>query len=620
MNRNVPFLLLIVVGLTVAVAPAAAVEDPRFETYVPEPTLVPGDTTQVSVQLMNDAEDVEDTVETAANVKAEMRSGSTPFSVKSGTKLLGTMPDGQPVTTGFTIEVPTDIEPGTYHIPIEVTYEFDGDESETSTVHATVRIEDRAYFQVISTDGAVPSGGSGSVAVTMKNVGTQAAKNATITTRSGSPAIVIGQSGTATTFVDRWEPGDTRTIEFDAQATSEAGAGSATLTTSVSFVKPNGNDVQSFPMDSGLTLLEAQSFTFEDVESSLRVGEKGTVTATVRNEGPRPVSNVVVGLGQLAPTVTPQETEFGLGHLEVGESATVRFPLSIAATAEPSTRRLPFTVTYKNDIGDLQRTDVRYVSAEVAPERDRFSFTQVQSDLAVGEEGALQMTVTNNGQAVDDVVVTLLPTGQNIHPQETQFAVGTMAEGASTDVTFPIEVSENAESVPRQLSFQVSYEDSDGDDVETAPANLIVGIGERADRFTVEPVDSTMSIGGSGELEVAVTNAGDEPVENVNAKIFADDPLSANDDEAYIDVLGPGETQTITFSIAVSGGALAKAYPLSMDFQYDENGETKLSKTYQVPVTATEQEGSDLPVEVLVGAAIVVLVAAGALLWYRTRR
>ena len=620
MKRTIPILLLVVVGLTVAATPVTAVEDPRFETYVPEPTLVPGDTTQVTIQLVNDAEDVDDTVETAENVKAEMRSGSTPFSIKSGTKLLGTMPDGQPVTTGFTIEVPKNIEPGTYHVPIDLTYEFEGDESETTTVHATVRIEDRAYFQIVSTDGSVPAGGSGSVAVTVENVGTKAANNATISTQSGSPDLVVGQSGTATTFVDRWEPGQTRTIEFDAQSTPDAQAGSATLTTSVSFEDPDGNDAQSFPMDSGLTVLETQSFAFEDVESTLRVGEKGTVTATVRNEGPRPVSDVVVTLGQLAPTLSPQETEFGLGTLDVGESATVQFPLTIASTAEPSTRRLPFTVSYMNANGDLQRTDETYVSAEVAPERDRFGFTQVESDLAVGEEGEVHMTVTNNGEAVDDVVVTLLPTGQNIHPEETQYAVGAMEAGASTEVTFPIEVSDNAESVPRQLSFQVAYQDADDDNLETRPTNIMVRVGERTDRFTVEPVDSSVSIGQDGQLQIEVTNAGDEPVENVNAKIFADDPLSANDDEAYIDVLEPGETQRITFSIGVSGGALAKTYPLSMDFQYDENGETKLSKTYQVSVTATESEGSDLPVQVLVGAAMVVIVAGAALYWYRQRR
>lgn len=616
MKPSLPVLLFVVV-ITVAATPAAAVEDPRFETYVPEPTLVPGDTTQVGVQLVNDAEDVDDQVKTAANVKAEMKSGSTPFTIRSGTQLLGSMPDGQPVTTAFTVEVPENIDPGTYRIPIEVTYEYDGDESETETVHATVRIEDRAYFQVVSTEGDVPVGGSGSVSVTVRNVGTKTAHNATITTQTGSPDIAVGQSGSATTFVDRWEPDETRTIEFDAQVTNEASAGSGTLTTSVSFEDQDGNARQSFPMDSGLTLLEAQSFGFENIESTLRVGEKGAVTATVRNEGPRPVSDVVVTLGELSPTLTPQETEYGLGDLAVDETATVRFPMTVAETAEPSTRRLPFTVTYKNENDDLQQAEVTYVSADVAPERDRFAFEDIESDLSVGEDGSVEMTVRNNGESAEDVVVTLLPTGQNVHPQETQYAIGTMDEGSSSTVSFPIEISDNAEAVPRQLSFQVTYEDSDGDELQTSPSNIRVPIEARSDRFTVETVDATMAIGGSDTLEIAVTNDGDEPVENVNAKIFADDPLSANDDEAYIDRLEPGETKTITFSIAVSSGALAKAYPLSMDFQYEEDGESKLSDTYQIPVTATESEGSGLPMQVLVGAGLVVVVAAGALYWYR---
>lgn len=621
MNRTLPLLLFVVVGLTVAPLPVAAAEDPRFETYVPEPTLVPGQTTQVSVQLVNDAEDVDDSVKTARNVKAEMRSGNTPFSVKSGTKLLGSLSDGVPVTTAFTIEVPENIEPGTYNVPIDLTYEYDRDESEEVTVRATVRIEDRAYFRVVSSEGSVPVGDSGDVSVTLENVGTKAAHNATITTQSSSADLRFGQSGAASEYVGTWEPEETRTVTFDATATDGAEPRRYTLTTSVAYEDSDGNDRQSFPMDSGLQLLEAQQFAFENLESTLRVGEEGTVTATVTNQGPRPVADAVVALGQTAPTLTPQETEYGLGDLGVGESASVTFPIAIAETAEPSPRRLSFTVSYWNVNDDLQRTDETVLTAEVAPERDRFEFSGVESSLKVGDEGDVSMTVRNNGEAVRDVVVTIVPPGQNVHPQETEYAIGNMEAGATTTISFPIEVSDNAEPVPRQLSFQVNYEEQDSDQRQTPPYNLRVPIGERTDRFVVEPVGGSMPIGGSGVLEVSVTNNGEEPVENVNAKIFADDPLSTNDDEAFVDVLEPGESATITFSIAVSGEALAKDYPLSMDLQYDENGETKLSETYQIPVTATPSEGSELPVPlpVLIGAGAIVLVAAGALVWYRRR-
>ncbi|MFB6134190.1 MAG: hypothetical protein ABEJ55_04305 [Halanaeroarchaeum sp.] len=92
MNRRIPLMaVLLVVSASVAATPVAAVEDPRIETYVPEPVLNPGHTERVTVQFLNDAEDVDDRVEAARNVKVTMRAGETPFTVSSGTHLLGVM-------------------------------------------------------------------------------------------------------------------------------------------------------------------------------------------------------------------------------------------------------------------------------------------------------------------------------------------------------------------------------------------------------------------------------------------------------------------------------------------------------------------------------------------------
>ena len=616
MKRTLGILLVLVFGLTVAPTAVSAQEDPRFETYVPEPTLAPGQTTQLTVQLVNDAEDVDDRVETARNVKATMKDGSTPFSVKSGTKLLGQMQDGQPVNAQFTVEAPMNVDPGTYRLPIELSYEFENDESETDTVYAEVRIEDRAYFALEDTSASIPVGDSGNVTMTFRNVGTKTAHDASISTRTTSGEVTFGQAESASEFVGTWEPGENRTVTFDLRASNDASARTYRLVSTVNYEDSNGNARESSPLESGIRLQGAQSFSFSEVSSTLRVGEKGTVVATVTNDGPRPVSDAVLTLGETPETLQPQQTEYGLGDLAVGDSTTVRFPINVAATAEPSPRRLPFVVSYRNVNDDLQETDRQYLTADVAEERDRFGLEVTSSNLRVGSEGTLELTVANNGDAVEDVVVKIRQPGQNVHPQETDYAIGSMAPDRTEQISFPIEVSDNGEAVPRQFSFVVNYEDGDGDDSEAGPYNVRVDIDERKDRFLVEPVSATKTAGETGPIEVNVTNNGDEPITNINAKIFADEPLSAEDDEAYIDSLDPGESATVTFSVGVSESALTKSYPLSMDFQYDEGGDTKLSETYQVPVTVTENEQSGFPIPLVV-ATVIVLALIGGYLYYR---
>ncbi len=107
----------------------------------------------------------------------------------------------------------------------------------------------------------------------------------------------------------------------------------------------------------------------------------------------------------------------------------------------------------------------------------------------------------------------------------------------------------------------------------------------------------------------------------MNAKVYADDPISTGDDEAFVSSLAPGETETIAFSFAATGSALSKTYPVSMDFQYDDtDGETKLSDYYQVPLAVHESGGSGGPPLGLIGGIVVLLLVVGGGYVYYKRR
>jgi len=93
----------------------------------------------------------------------------------------------------------------------------------------------------------------------------------------------------------------------------------------------------------------------------------------------------------------------------------------------------------------------------------------------------------------------------------------------------------------------------------------------------------------------------------VSAQLFADSPISTTDKRAYVDSLAPGDTAELTFGIAADG-ALPKAYPMSVDFEYENgDGETELSDTYSIAVQVSERESSGLPiVEGLIGIGLLV--------------
>lgn len=507
MNRK-PLAVLLVLALALAPMTAVAIEDPRFETYVPEPTLDPGQTTQLTVHIENDAADPDDRVEPAHDVRATMESGDTPFTIRSGIRFLGTLRDGQRTASTFTLSVPRNIEAGTYQIPIRLTYRPDGeDERVTRTVYAQVTVRDHARFEVVDTSTDAQVGDSGTVSLQLKNVGSAPANSASVTLQSPNAAITFGKSASVTRYVGNVGVNETVTVEYEADVSTEAETRPYSLTAQVTYDDQDGETTQSAPLRVGITPLPEQTFSLSNTQSTLRVGEKGTLTVTVTNDGPGPANDAVVVLERI---------------------------------------------------------------------------------------------------------------GQNIERLETEVAVGTLAQGESTTVEFPIEVTSSAEPGPKQFSVHVDYQNDAGADRQSDTLRTRVEVAEERDRFGLEPVSATITAGRSGTLELAVTNNGDDTVRNVNAKLFADGPIGASDDEAFITAIEPGETQRLTFGISAAGSALEKAYPVNLDFQYDVDGETKLSKTYTVAVDVTRPADSGgPPIQYIAGGALAVIAILGYAIYRR---
>ncbi|WP_435096873.1 COG1361 S-layer family protein [Halarchaeum sp. P4] len=523
-------LVCLLVGLVAA--PTVAVADelsPALSATLGDDDVSPGQEATLTVSITNSPEiyslqyspNATQAHTTARHVKATMKSGSAPIDVKTGTKTVaGTLPTGQTVPTSFRIAVDQNAKPGTYRVPIEVTYTYtktlgpDGlgnfvrdDKTVTKTMHVTVHVEDEPRFRVVDTATNASVGDTGPTTLTLKNVGSEPANDARVTVSPQGTQFVVGGGQPVTSYVGEWAVGENRSVTVSSSVAADAEAQNYTLGAQVTYANANGNTRQSDSLVASVRPLAEQTFSLSDVSSTLRSGEEGTLNATVENTGPKAVSNAVVTVSTSSTGIVPNRNEFAVGTLEAGERVSVSFPIDVTGSAEAGPRQVQLGVRYTNDAGETRQSDSLPATVRVAPERDR---------------------------------------------------------------------------------------------------------------FTVEPVDGTLTAGASDTVTFRLTNNGDTPVTNVNAKVYADSPVSTGDDQAFVPSLAPGETTNITFSLSASGSALAKTYPVSMDFQYDSGGETKLSNYYQVPLTVTKPTGSGGPPLGLIGGVVaVLLVVAGGYLYYK---
>ncbi|MFC6786136.1 sialidase [Halobaculum halobium] len=452
----------------------AADEDPRFETDVAEPVLQPGATQELTIELTNDAADRDDRAEPALDVNATVGDVDG-VEVLSSTRELGRMGDGATRAVTVQIDVAANVPGGEHRLPVTVKYrdEDDDDEVVTTTVYATVRVQERARFQLEGVESAAPVGGSGTVSVTVRNVGGESANNAVLAFESGNSDLTFGQSPSARRFIGALGPNETRTVEVDATLVDSAETREYAVDATVEYENEDGASATSRPLSFGVLPVPEQSFGVDDLESTLRVGEEGAVTGTVTNTGEQTVTNAVVLFETTNPNVSPLEPEVAVGTLEPGESANFAFDIEVSDAAEAGPRQFTLRVQYRDREGTRRTGDTIDAPVAIAESRDEFAVSAVNGSFEAGSGGTLTLDVTNNREEpVRDVSAKLFLDAPLSSGDDEGF-IDEIPPGETRQVTFDLSVAGSAitgKTYPASVDFR--YETSDGDSLISDTYNV----------------------------------------------------------------------------------------------------------------------------------------------------
>lgn len=538
--------------------------------------------------------------------------------------VLGTLDPDESESFELPVFVNDTAEPGQRQIPLTVQYyDSEGNPMRSTTLNAVVDFgEESDDFEIVSVSSDVESGEQGTLSVTMNNTGGNVT-DATVSFQSLSGGILFGQSANATQYVEDWDLGETRTFEFDVTATEGTASQNYPLQASVSYNDSNGDQGQSGPFMFGVEPdSQQEDFTVVSSTSNVQVGDEGPISVTLENTGAN-ASEATVSLQSLSGDIllgqTANVTQF-VGEWPSGARRTVTF--NATASNQTATSSYPFqtSVSYEDSDGDQTQAGPFTIGVTPQPEQE-FSLSNTSSTLSVGEEGDVSGTVTNRGPGdARNAVVRLVSQGQNVEPQETEFAIGRLSAGETAEFSLPVEVTDSAEPGQQQFSFVVEYENRNGDPRQSKTLDTQVEIAPQRDEFIVETRNSSIDAGSSNAVTLVVTNNRNTPVRDVNAKAFVDSPLSLSSDEAYISQLAPNESQEITFEMSASGDANEGQYPLSVDFQYETaDGESKLSQTYEVPVNVAASEDGGLlsSLSLMVGLGVLLVLFGVGWVWSR---
>lgn len=362
-------------------------------------------------------------------------------------------------------------------------------------------------------------------------------------------------------------------------------------------------------------------FAVVETDTDAQVGGSGDVTVTMANVGDETARDAVVSGSTTAPGVRLGEGggQSFVGDWAPGENRTVTFESTVGEAFGEGAYALSSTVEYRDPNGVDATAAAARAGVVPIPEQS-FSLSNVSGTLEVGYSGTVSGTLTNEGPVdVEDAVLVADSGSSRVSLGESRYALPTIPAGESAEFSFDADVSGSADPGPRQFRFTTEYDS--GDATVAVEETRRVEVAPRQPEFELDVENATVPAGGTQRIEVEITNRRPETLSSINAGLYADSPLTAVNDEAFVDELEPGESERIWFEVSAAQAASVEDHPIELDFRYDDaRGNDRISDVTQVPVSVTEpvDEGGT-PTGLIAVVVLVVVAAAGGAVWYRRR-
>lgn len=486
------------------------VGEPTLAVFLTDRTVTSGTETTVELTIVNTGRikrgsSLDTETATARGVSITVDDEDAPVDVLTGETGVGSIPPGEAVTVPVTVIAPAsaDGESGELDVDIEYTYtEIDSaadDETESDSFDAPITVREGSRFEIQDADTDVQVGTDGTVEVEIENVGEADADNVRVTARSPTGGVTVGagnsgaeatgpeqdtdatqqngangptadNSGTppptasesASTaesgaFLGELDEDDSEEVRFDTRIDPDLTVERYLLELTVVYEDEDGILRESPPLATAVEPTSSQTFAIEDVNSTLAVGESGTITAELENTGPEDVETPVVRADPASERIDIGESRVALDDLEDDDSAEIVFEADVSGQADPGPRQVTFTVEYGAN-GDRLESDPIVRRVEVVSDQPAFTISAPDGEIPAGTTETVRLNVTNNrAETVSNVNVFLYPDGPLSVGTDEAF-IAELEPGESETIAVEVSVDETASQRAYPLEVDARYD------------------------------------------------------------------------------------------------------------------------------------------------------------------
>ena len=324
----------------------------------------------------------DDLPNTAKLVTVALKSADAPFTVKTDPQFLSDIMGGAAQTATFNVKVADSAEPGTYILPLEVTYTYLQDaedygdllrynyQKKTEVLPLTVRVTPGLRVEVLNVrTESLNVGTEGYVSMTLKNIGHDTANRAIAQIARNGASPLIPTDGSS--YIGTFKPGETVDVRFKVAVADSAEPRSYPLDVVVAYEDYEGKTAASRPVTIGLPVGGKIAFDVASPAVTLHPGGKSILEVAYRNTGAAKVYNAQARISAVDPFTSSDDIAY-LGDLAPGETATGRFEVSIDAGATLKEYGIDSEIRYRDDLDNSKISDTMKV--RVALEKKQGAF------------------------------------------------------------------------------------------------------------------------------------------------------------------------------------------------------------------------------------------------------
>lgn len=322
-----------------------------------------------------------------------------------------------------------------------------------------------------------------------------------------------------------------------------------------------------------------------------------------------------------APVLIKSDPQMA-GDITGSSSKKIEFKVRVPDDAKAGTYKLPIRIeyTYLADAEQYGTDSVinRYNKKVIMLEipyiiKSAINLDVVSvfpEDINAGGEGFVTVKLKNSGSDIGKkAIVKLVRSGTSpVVPVDSTVYIGEFSPGQEVETKFKVSVSRDAEPQEYPLEVLVTYENVDGDILDTPAQSFGVKVGAKID-FTVVSDPANAAPGEKNIVEVTYRNDGGATAYSAEARISAVDPFSSNDDLAFLGDMEPGQTSVARFELSTGSEAVEKMYGLDSEIRYrDALDNSQISNTVKVRAEVVKSEGTSQMLKNPIVLAIILAV------------